>query len=115
MKEPPHGAEVRMIHAMTLATQDSAGPEQLPPISNDLHRILQVFVGGVPRGATEEQIKEYASKVGPVSFNLFRFLVPLAPVKADKLYHSLALFRYTPVLWSRSLVALVRTEGKSSW
>lgn len=26
----------------------------------------QVFVGGVPRGATEEQIKEYASKVGPV-------------------------------------------------
>ena len=29
--------------------------------------MLQVFVGGVPRGATEEQIKEYASKVGPVS------------------------------------------------
>ncbi|KAL0028222.1 hypothetical protein WJX79_002460 [Trebouxia sp. C0005] len=26
----------------------------------------EVFVGGVPRGATEEQIKEYASKVGPV-------------------------------------------------
>ena len=31
------------------------------------HCGLQVFVGGVPRGATEEQIKEYASKVGPVS------------------------------------------------
>lgn len=28
--------------------------------------VEQVFVGGVPRGATEEQIKEYASKVGPV-------------------------------------------------
>ncbi len=31
------------------------------------HCVLQVFVGGVPRGATEEQIKEYSSKVGPVS------------------------------------------------
>lgn len=32
--------------------------------------VQQVFVGGVPRGATEEQIKEYASKVGPVRLRI---------------------------------------------
>lgn len=45
------------------------------------HGVLQVFVGGVPRGATEEQIKEYASKVGPVS-----------PESADRSCHCIMTF-----------------------
>ncbi len=45
------------------------------------HCVLQVFVGGVPRGATEEQIKEYASKVGPVS-----------PESADRSRHCIMTF-----------------------
>lgn len=43
--------------------------------------LAQVFVGGVPRGATEDQIKEYASKVGPVRLLRAEILVTSANLK----------------------------------
>lgn len=42
-----------------------AGPDE-PDFMKEPPHGAEVFVGGVPRGATEEQIKEYSSKVGPV-------------------------------------------------
>lgn len=61
------------------------------------HFVLQVFVGGVPRGATEEQIKEYASKVGPVSpesadcshYCIMTFLVIMRSLTTCRYTHAL--------------------------
>ena len=59
MKEPPHGAEVGSREHCNFGT--------ICLLEHHCGLVReQVFVGGVPRGATEEQIKEYASRVGPV-------------------------------------------------
>lgn len=56
MKEPPHGAEV------TCSTFQKA----TSTFATEQVCTIQVFVGGVPRGASEEQIKQYSTKVGEV-------------------------------------------------
>uniref|UniRef100_A0A1D2A027 RRM domain-containing protein n=1 Tax=Auxenochlorella protothecoides TaxID=3075 RepID=A0A1D2A027_AUXPR len=59
-KEPASGAAEEPSAAPTAAQPDEGDPLSLPPHGAD------VFVGGVPRTATSDQIRDWASKIGEV-------------------------------------------------